>query len=166
MTALPPQTWSFISESQQLRLELVDLAAEQMLQPVLEESADDILGEEALVAQVDELIANANAAQEVQDDEHSRKKQKTSLQGQRAKQSTSMMNDSTVWFGGFGGVPIVLREDTPTPTFYAFCPRHKFGCKQCRKDMAINRPDRDTVIRYSADHQVFYLSTCCSELYV
>ena len=133
------------------RFQLVDLASEQMLHPAPLELEDDRdhLDEAALVAHVDELIA---AQQHVEVE--SAKAQKRAVSG-RQRQSTSLLNPSTVWFGN---TPIVYREDLATPSFYTFCRCHQAGGRFCRKDIQINRPDKDTVIRVLATlSKVFFV---------
>ena len=127
----------------QPRLQMVDLASEQMLLPLPDQLEEDreAWDEAALVAHVDELIAAAQQ-EEVGQEPKDGKKRRLALT--RKKQSTSVMNPSTVWFGQ---TPIVLREDLATPTYYTFCQRHHVCGRHCRKDIQINRPDKDTVVR-------------------
>jgi hypothetical protein len=135
-------------------LQLVDLASEQMLmQPLPDQPTWD---EARLVAHVDELIA----AQEAQGVDHKSPSKKQRLAAKEyKKQSTSVFNPSTVWFGK---TPIVLREDTATHTYYTFCRRHQFCGRHCRKDIQINRPNRDTVIRNWCETTAFFLIWLCA----
>lgn len=121
------------------RLQLMDLISEEQLVQ-LPQPQSDPWDEEALAAHVDEIIAEQQGQEEIQ---RKKKKAKT-VAINRAKQSTSLANPSTVWYGD---TPIVLREDIATPAYYTFCRWHKCGDRRCRKDLQINRPDRDTVVR-------------------
>ena len=121
----------------------MDIAAEQMLQPVEEQPAENgIWDDDALVAHIDNLIAEQQ--DQIMEHAASSGSRKPIRSKTLKKQNTSMMNPSTVWFGD---TPIVLREDLATPVYYVFCKQHACNGKQCRKDIQINRPDRDTVIR-------------------
>lgn len=83
--------------------------AEQGYQNAIDLLEDENLGsidEEQLAKQFQEILRGAEEA----DLEAPTKKSRTAATASRSKRSTSMFNESTIWFGR---TPLVQRTDTP-----------------------------------------------------
>ena len=121
-------------------LQLVDIAADEMLRPIVPVSgeawSDERLAEHfaGIVAQQPQAAVAAPAPHPAPRPGPARRHRGTS----------SKWKPSTVWFGS---TPIVLREDLAKPIYYTYCRHHSVLGLHCRKDIQINRPDPDTVVR-------------------